>query len=1273
MRGGPLLPPPPSEPPPITPVVALQCQPPSDAFQQPSVDVSQYHEYVRGVFTQGLRQSTPSASCWTWGTLGFLWLLALRPEEWAQVGFFGSIPSYWSLSIRSRWGERLVPGSTFASLSTAVPSPHVGFVGSDFASLRSDLNDFSSPFPVVVFLGGKPRRKAKLQRRSWSPLSQMWHTVSHAELGGSTDFTTDFLVVGHTHPLSLEPAIPQTIAAILDHGSYLRPVPEDHVTLRDSDRIAVNAPLAPLLLKSRLSLSGWGKRCLSPKELFAAWDVPLWAPRPDRPSVAVNLLLVMPPLRILLGVSDALCSTLSLPRELLRGHTLASLQVPVHDPRGEWLPTVDRWLSFDWIDSSLLTAKAAKADAASLPTQLWDRRISLLWPSWRPNALERLRHVLFGYTCRRVFLSFRSHLLRVHGPAWTAYVQGGRSGGLLQKLSETTSDFERDILVGRMAIRHFTSGSWWKWSGGSTPLFWRWPTPYARTGARDGFEVYVKGSLPKYKRKQRSMDPDVAECLATKIVDLLEKGYVSQLPQQATSDVDYFAVPKVTGPNGEVLDVRVVFNGTSSGLNDAIWAPSFWLPTADTALRKLQHSSMMIDFDLGEMFLNFFLPVSLRRFAGVRMEGIESFLRSAGEEKWSLVQAWERLLFGFSASPYNAVKSYYHAEEFVVGDHKESGSPLRWDRVILNLPGMESFDPRLPWIMLWDDERNCLAGAVVTFVDDGRGSGKNVEHVWAVLHRCATRLQHLGIQVAIRKIRPPAPGIPPGAWTGTIIEVLPEGIFKTVAQNKWEKARAIIQSILQELKEKGDLQYKPLESKRGFLVHMASTFKAINPYLKGVHLTLDSWRANRDDEGWKMKSKAWSTYLEGIEDDDLREEVAALGSAGHPEKVNAVPRLQGDLKVLESFFSSDKPTRVCVRPSWYTQVVLSFGDASGNGFGSTFLSKEGLSYRIGRWHYKGESSCSFEFRNLLDALEEEGKAGRLHNAFVLLITDNAPVEEALYKGSSKSKELLAMVQEFHMLEMKYGFQALVCHCAGTRMIEQGTDGLSRGGLGEGVMSGKPMTSFLPLHLPALARSEGLLDWVKGWAGSKAVLLEPLDWFTLGHDIKGGKYVPDVEPSKNRKRKTEGATFWQPEIEAGTYIWAPPPAAAIVALEELRKARIKRQNSTHIFIVPKLLTPLWRKQLYKAADMMMEITPTCPFWPAAMHEPVFIAVLFPFCRFEPWSLRGTPKVLRTQRTLQNMWKVNPLDTGDILRKLLAQGRRAPFMSRELVRKLLYYER
>lgn len=83
-----------------------------------------------------------------------------------------------------------------------------------------------------------------------------------------------------------------------------------------------------------------------------------------------------------------------------------------------------------------------------------------------------------------------------------------------------------------------------------------------------------------------------------------------------TGDVDslthFFLVPKAKG-----TDVRMVYNGMSSGLNGALWAPYFFLPTMSTQLWALKEGTYMGDMDIGEMFLNFMLHESLRAVCGV--------------------------------------------------------------------------------------------------------------------------------------------------------------------------------------------------------------------------------------------------------------------------------------------------------------------------------------------------------------------------------------------------------------------------------------------------------------------------------------------------------------------------------------------------------------------------------------------------------------------------------------------------------------------------------
>ena len=79
-------------------------------------------------------------------------------------------------------------------------------------------------------------------------------------------------------------------------------------------------------------------------------------------------------------------------------------------------------------------------------------------------------------------------------------------------------------------------------------------------------------------------------------------------------------------------------------------------------------------------------------------------------------------------------------------------------------------------------------------------------------------------------------------------------VTKTVAQEKWLKARAMIKELEKDIC--GDLtkqlSYKKFERVRNFLCHMAIVYDSIFPYLKGFYLTLASRLPCGDEQGWKM-------------------------------------------------------------------------------------------------------------------------------------------------------------------------------------------------------------------------------------------------------------------------------------------------------------------------------------------------------------------------------------------------------------------------------------
>ena len=134
------------------------------------------------------------------------------------------------------------------------------------------------------------------------------------------------------------------------------------------------------------------------------------------------------------------------------------------------------------------------------------------------------------------------------------------------------------------------------------------------------------------------------------------------------------------------------------------------------------------------------------------------------------------------------------------------------------------------------------------------------------------------------------------------------------------------------------------------------------------------------------------------------------------------------------------------------------------------------------------------------------------------------------------------------------------------MKAQGTDGLSRGQLREGVSLGRAMATYCPWAQTACERSQYLIPWLKSWIGDDAEVLRPSDWFNRGHDHDGGYY--DGATEQNARKG-----YWRIKARSGKFIWVSPPGAADVMIEELRKARLKRRDSTHFVVIPRLFTTL----------------------------------------------------------------------------------------------------
>jgi hypothetical protein len=322
--------------------------------------------------------------------------------------------------------------------------------------------------------------------------------------------------------------------------------------------------------------------------------------------------------------------------------------------------------------------------------------------------------------------------------------------------------------------------------------------------------------------------------------------------------------------------------------------------------------------------------------------------------------------------------------------------------------------------------------------------------------------------------------------------------------------------------------------------------------------------------------------------------------------------------------------------------MYSFGDASGEGFGNTAWEKEeGTDYRFGIWGVEGDDSTSNwrESKNLASHLEAKGAKGESVGKEIFVFTDNTTAESISHKGSSSSPLLYDIVVRLTCITMKYQCSVEIIHVSGKRMIAQGTDGLSRGDMLGGVMRGEPMLQLVPLNRSAVEEQPLLMEWINSWVKghyhSDVELLQPNDWVWRGHDING------------LRKNLDG--YVMPSYETGTFVWSPPPAAAKFALEQIRQARQKRQDSFHIFVCRKVMTKQWIKHTWKAADLRFELPAGHMGWDENMFEPLTVALFFPYSSRKPWELKHTQLLVDLERNLCEMLKKGSGSGRDLLSK------------------------
>lgn len=579
----------------------------------------------------------------------------------------------------------------------------------------------------------------------------------------------------------------------------------------------------------------------------------------------------------------------------------------------------------------------------------------------------------------------------------------------------------------------------WYYGGGKQLLWWEWEAELWAE-LREGAMCPLIGTVPAYNgRNYPSADHPKVTAEFERMVEIGAFEYVTRSKVKVITPIA--AVPKA---DYEVSGkIRIVVDFSKSPFNENVRKMPFILPSFDDFLNEVSCGDWIGLVDFSDGFYQFPVAKCHRELLGVRLPS-------------GKLGRFKTFPFGTRCSPWVFCRFVSYFQRQVELEY--CGESVV---TVVNDPSGEGYDPTVPILFKVSQGGEKLATFTI-FVDDAAvcaSSKSECEKAMAVYMRVAARY---GLRINHSKTVWPTQTS--AKFQGFIVNTVADsrGVVVTIPPEKVSTGMGLIKNMLS-VEVGGTVCRRDVASLVGKLGHLTTVVKHGRAYLRRMY---DCMHGD--------------------------------GLVGHVHDYDQHIVLSEGARVDLQWWQEHLPL---VKNSlvWSSRVVTltrQWTDASGKGFGWSKVQEGGVvRYRHGLWPTEcGKySSNARELKTILlavSATPEEFTGCEVHS-----YTDNAVSASCINHSTSTSESLMALVRELVKLQLQHDFRIVAHWVPGNRgprsMVRQGTDGLSRGSIGEGAIGG----NIDPLHfMPPSPCDPVPLELVREVCGNGMVVARPDQWY-----------------------------------------------------------------------------------------------------------------------------------------------------------------------------------